>query len=46
MNKRHHLKELRFLDTGEVDKVLDDNAVRIDGFSIIIYDTKQFMPVR
>jgi protein O-GlcNAc transferase len=42
-----HLKELRFLDsTGEVDKVLGRNAVRIEGLSIIVYDTKQFMPVR
>jgi hypothetical protein len=36
-----------FLDsTREVDKVLGRNAIRIEGLSIIVYDTKQFMPVR
>jgi len=37
-------KELRFLDTSEVDEVLGHNAIQVDGFSIIVYDTKQFMP--
>lgn len=37
-------KELRFVHREEAEKVLDQNAIQIRGFSIIVYDTKQFMP--
>ena len=38
-------KELRFLDVDEVENVLGPHAIRIEGFSVIVYDPKQFMPV-
>jgi hypothetical protein len=46
MYKQCYFKELRFVDSGEVEKVLGRTAIRLEGLSIVVYDTKQFMPVR
>jgi hypothetical protein len=39
-------KELRFIDPGDAERVLGPNAIRIGGFSVVVYDTEQFMRVR
>ena len=40
-----YTKELRFITAEEAEIVLGPTAIRIDGFSVVVYDTEQFMRV-
>lgn len=40
-----YFKELRFIDPADAEQTLGPNAIRIDGFSVVVYDTEQFMRV-
>ncbi|KAF8224737.1 hypothetical protein L208DRAFT_1425748 [Tricholoma matsutake] len=37
------IHKLRFIDPAGAEKTLGPNAIRIDGFSVVVYDTEQFM---
>lgn len=38
-------KELQFISPEQASVVLGENAITLEGLSMILYDTQQFMPV-